>query len=248
MTIRSHGLARQVLPSAALIVMATGLVSALLAPPDRLQGNLQKLMYVHVPAAWLAYAAFLVTLVGSVGWLWRRKQAYDRLAAAAAEVGVFFTGLTLVLGSIWGKPVWGVWWTWDARLVSTALLFFIYIGYLALRRAVPERTDRARRSAVFGILAIAMVPIVHFSVLWWRTLHQPPTVLRPGDPTIDHTMLLVLGINLLGFTLMGLWLLMRRIDMAVDEEALEDATVAQDRELAGAAIEPPHLKGASNSV
>ena len=248
MTTRSHGLARQVLPSAALIVMATGLVSALLAPPDRLQGNLQKLMYVHVPAAWLAYAAFLVTLVGSVGWLWRRKQAYDRLAAAAAEVGVFFTGLTLVLGSIWGKPVWGVWWTWDARLVSTALLFFIYVGYLALRRAVPERTDRARRSAVFGILAIAMVPIVHFSVLWWRTLHQPPTVLRPGDPTIDHTMLLVLGINLLGFTLMGLWLLMRRIDMAVDEEALEDATVAQDRELAGAAIEPPHLKGASNSV
>lgn len=248
MTTRSHWVARRVIPPAAVVVMAAGLVSALLAPPDRLQGNLQKLMYVHVPAAWLAYAAFLLTLAGSVGWLWRRRRAYDRLAAAAAEVGVFFTGLTLVLGSIWGKPVWGVWWTWDARLVTTALLFFIYVGYLALRRAIPERADRARRSAVFGILAFAMVPIVHFSVLWWRTLHQPPTVLRPGDPTIDHTMLLVLGINLLGFTLVGLWLLMQRIGMSFDEEALEDATVALDRDLAGAAIEPPQLKGTSNSV
>ncbi|MHB1067933.1 MAG: cytochrome c biogenesis protein CcsA [Candidatus Nanopelagicales bacterium] len=248
MTTRSHVIARRVIASAAVVVAATGLVAAILAPPDRLQGNLQKLMYVHVPTAWLAYAAFLLTLVGSVGWLWRRRQAYDRLAAAAAEVGVFFTGLTLVLGSIWGKPVWGVWWTWDARLVTTALLFFIYVGYLALRRAIPERADRARRSAVFGILAFAMVPIVHFSVLWWRTLHQPPTVLRPGDPTIDHTMLLVLGINLLGFTLVGLWLLMQRIETAADQEALEDGTVARDRELAGASIEPPHLKGPRDSA
>ena len=248
MTTRSYVIARRVIPPAAVVVTAAGLVFARLAPPDRLQGNLQTLMYVHVPAAWLAYAAFLLTLVGSVGWLWRRARRYDRLAGAAAEVGVYFTGLTVVLGSIWGKPVWGVWWTWDARLVTTALLFFIYVGYLALRRAIPERTDRARRSAVFGILAFAMVPIVHFSVLWWRTLHQPPTVLRPGHPTIDHTMLLVLGINLLGFTLIGLWLLVQRIEAAADQEMLEDATVARDRELAGASIEPPELKGPRNSV
>ena len=243
MTTRSHVIARRVIPAAAVVVAVTGLVFALLAPPDRLQGNLQKLMYVHVPTAWLAYAAFLLTLVGSVGWLWRRRQAYDRLAAASAELGVFFTGLTVVLGSIWGKPVWGVWWTWDARLVTTALLFFIYVGYLALRRAIPERADRARRSAVFGILAFAMVPVVHFSVIWWRTLHQPPTVLRPGDPTIDHTMLLVLGINLLGFTLIGLWLLIQRMELAAQQEALDDAAVAGDRELAGASIEPPRLEG-----
>lgn len=245
---RSQVIARRALPPAAVVVALVGIGSALLAPPDRLQGDLQKLMYVHVPTAWLAYAAFLLTLVGSIGWLWRRRPAYDRLAAASAEVGVFFTGLTVALGSIWGKPVWGVWWTWDARLVTTALLFFIYIGYLALRRAIPDRADRARRSAVFGILAFAMVPVVHFSVLWWRTLHQPPTVLRPGDPTIDHTMLLVLGINLLGFSLIGLWLLMQRIEWAADQEQLEDATVARDRELAGASIEPPQLKGTQNRV
>tara|TARA_R110002051_G_scaffold108532_1_gene181237 strand:+ start:2137 stop:2883 length:747 start_codon:yes stop_codon:yes gene_type:complete len=247
MKTRSHVIARRVIPPVAVIVVGVGLVSALLAPPDRLQGNLQKLMYVHVPTAWLAYAAFLLTLIGSIGWLVSRAQRYDRLAAAAAEVGVFFTALTLVLGSIWGKPVWGVWWTWDARLVTTALLFFVYVGYLALRRAIPERTDRARRSAVFGILAFAMVPLVHFSVLWWRTLHQPPTVLRPGDPTIDHTMLLVLGINLLGFSLIGLWLLMQRIDLTAEQERLDDEAVARDSELAGASIERPQLKGTQNS-
>lgn len=243
MKIRSNVFIRRVIPWAAVVVTGIGLVTALLAPGDRLQGNLQKLMYVHVPTAWLAYAAFLLTLVGSVGWLWRRRQAYDRLAAASAEVGVFFTALTLVLGSIWAKPVWGVWWTWDARLVTTALLFFIYLGYLGLRRAIPDRGDRARRSAVFGILAFVMVPVVHFSVLWWRTLHQPPTVLQPGDPTIDHILLIVLGVNLLGFTLVGLWLLMQRIDLAAAQDALEDAAVTRDRELAGASIEPPQLEG-----
>lgn len=232
----------RLLPLAAVVVGVTGLLAGLAAPPDRLQGNLQKLMYVHVPAAWLAYLSFAVTLLGSAMWLWRRSARFDRLAASAAEVGVFFTGLAIALGAIWGKPVWGVWWTWDPRLVTTALLFFIYLGYLALRRATVDRSDRARRSAVFGLVAFIQVPIVHFSVLWWRTLHQPPTVLRPGDPTIDHTMLAALAVNLLGFSLIWLWLLRDRLRLAAETEALEDAQEAGDRELAGQLVDRPRLR------
>ena len=241
-------LASRVFPVAAVVVAVGGAGAALLAPPDRLQGDLQKLMYVHVPSAWLAYLAFGLTLLGSVGWLWRRERRFDRFAESAAELGVFFTGLTLVSGSIWGKPVWGVWWTWDARLVSTAVLFFVYLGYLALRRATVDRTDRSRRAAVFGIVAFVQVPIVHFSVLWWRTLHQPPTVLRPGDPTIDHAMLAVLALNVVGITLIGLWLLRQRFRLAAERDGLELAAAGRDRELAGESIAPPQLKGPNADV
>lgn len=236
------------LPILALLLSAGGLAAALTAPPDRLQGDLQRLMYVHVPAAWLAYLSFAVTLAGSIGWLWRRQARYDRLAAAAAEVGVFFTGLAIVLGSVWGKPVWGVWWTWDPRLVTTALLFFIYLGYLALRRAAVDPIDRARRSAVYGLVAFVQVPIVHFSVLWWRSLHQPPTVLRPGDPTIDHVMLLTLMLNVVAFTVLWFWLLRSRIRLAEEQEDLERALASPDRPLAGAYVEPPHLDGSRSDV
>ena len=222
--------------------MAAGLLAGLAAPPDRLQGNLQKLMYVHVPAAWLAYLSFVVTAAGSVGWLWRRSAWLDRLASSAAEVGVFFTGLAIAMGAVWAKPVWGVWWTWDPRLVTTALMFFVYLAYLALRRATLDRTERARRSAVFGVVAFVQVPIVHFSVLWWRTLHQPPTVLRPGDPTIDHTMLAALAINLFGFSLLGLWLLTERMRLAAEIEAVEDGQAAADQELAGQLVDRPLLR------
>ncbi len=236
------------LPIAAIVVAAAGQVAAFLAPPDRLQGDLQRLMYVHVPAAWLAYLFFALTLVGSVGWLWRRDSRYDRLALASAELGVLFTGLAIALGSIWGKPTWGVWWTWDPRLVTTALLFFVYLGYLALRRATPDRTDRARRSAVFGVVAFVQVPIVHFSVLWWRTLHQPPTVLRPGDPTIDHVMLAALLGNVLAFTLIGAWLLRVRLRLAADEDVLEDLQAVRGRELAGGSVDQPRLPGGPSLV
>lgn len=233
----------KLIPPAAVIVTLAGLAGALVAPRDQLQGDLQRLMYVHVPAAWVAYLAFGFTVLGSIGWLWRRNRRFDTFAEASAEVGVFFTGLTLVTGSIWGKPVWGVWWTWDARLVTTALLFFVYLGYLALRRATADRTDRARRAAVFGIVAFVQVPIVHFSVVWWRTLHQPPTVLQPGHPPIDHTMLAVLLLNVVAVGLVGLWLLRQRFRLAAERDTLEDAAIARDRELAGASIRPPELKG-----
>ena len=236
------------LPIAAGVLSVAGLLAALAAPPDRIQGNLQRLMYVHVPAAWLAFLGFGLTLVGSVGWLWKREDRFDRLAAASAEVGVFFTGLAIVLGSIWGKPVWGVWWTWDPRLVTIALLFFVYLGYLALRRATLDPRRRSYRSAVFGVVAFVQVPIVHLSVLWWRSLHQPPTVLRPGDPTIDHVMLAALMINLVAFTALFALLLRSRMRLARDEQAMEAAAVPDRAVLAGDAVRPPRLEGSGLGV
>jgi heme exporter protein C len=225
-------------------LLGLGLAAAMLAPPDRGQGDLMRLMYVHVPAAWLAYLAFAITLVGSLGWLRRRTAGADRLAAAAAELGVLFTALTLVLGSIWAKPVWGVWWTWDPRLVTTALLLLVYLGYLGLRRATPDPEARARRSAVFGVVAFVQVPVVHLSVVWWRTLHQPPTILRPGDPTIDHRMLAALLVNLVAFTALFLVLLRQRVELARIRDEAEAARLDPDRPVAGAAILPPRLEGA----
>ncbi|MGH3979428.1 MAG: cytochrome c biogenesis protein CcsA [Pseudonocardiaceae bacterium] len=231
------------MPAVAAAFVAAGVTVAMVAPPDRLQGDLQRLMYVHVPAAWIAYLAFAVTLGGSAGWLWRRRPEHDRLAASAAELGVFFTGLALVLGSIWGKPVWGVWWTWDPRLVTTALMFFVYLGYLALRRATLDPVARARRSAVYGMVAFVQVPIVHMSVLWWRTLHQPPTVLRPGDPTIDHGMLAALLVNVAAFTVVFLLLLRGRIRLAQAEDEREVGDRSDAGELAGRAVTSPQLDG-----
>lgn len=230
-------------PTLTGLLLIAGLLAALVAPPDRIQGNYQRLMYVHVPTAWVAYLAFATTFAASGLWLWRRQGRFDRLAAASAELGVFFTGLTIALGSIWAKPVWGVWWTWDPRLVSTALMFFVYLGYLALRRATVDPAARARRSAVFGVVAFVQVPIVHMSVVWWRALHQPPTVLRPGDPTIDSRMLAALLLNTLAFTVLAGLLLRARLRLAVAQEQLDTAQVAEGRELAGQAVTAPQPQG-----
>ena len=224
---------------AALLAVLAGVAFALSAPADRLQGDLQRLMYVHVPSAWLAYLAFTVTLVASVAWLRTRRDRWDDLAVASVEVGVFFTGLALATGSLWGKPVWGVWWTWDPRLVTTALLFLIYLAYLGLRRSLDDPEVRARRSAILGIVAFVQVPIVHLSVVWWRTLHQPPTVLKPGDPSMDHTMLAALMLNVVAFTLVYAALVRRRRDIAAAERRAEQTLAAADAPLAGDAVTPP---------
>ena len=144
-------------------------------------GNLVRLLYVHPPMAWVAFLAFGVASLASLLYLWPRTRAehFDRLAGASAEVGVVFTGLTLVSGSIWGRPTWGAWWVWDPLLTTTALLFVLYLGYLALRRVPGDFHVRARRSAIGALIAFVDVPIVYFSVEWWRSLHQAPTVLNP---------------------------------------------------------------------
>jgi heme exporter protein C len=199
---------------AAAALAASAVVSLAVAPPDAEQGNLQRLMYVHVPAAWLAYLAFGVVFGSSIAYLRTRRARWDRLAAASAEVGVLFTALAIALGMVWGKPVWGVWWTWDPRLTTTALLLLIYLGYLAVRR-LPESPDRrARWSAVIGIVGFANVPVVHLSVTWWRSLHQPPTVLRPDGPSLDPAMLWTLLLAVAAFTLVYAALVSMRLRLA----------------------------------
>jgi heme exporter protein C len=166
-----------------LLALAAAQMGAVLtSPPDRDMGDLQKIMYVHVPAAWNAFLAYVVVAVGSLFYLWKREERYDLLAASAAEVGAVLTGLTLALGSIWGRPTWGVWWAWDARLTSTAVLFLISVGYLALRAFVEDPDRRAQWSAAVGLLGALNVPIVYMSVRWWRTLHQIQSSPETVDP------------------------------------------------------------------
>lgn len=226
---------------AAIGTLATAFVAGLVVPPDAVQGDLQRIMYVHVPSAWLAYLSFTVTLVASVAYLRVRSLRWDRLAGASAEVGVVFTGLALITGMIWGKPVWGVWWTWDARLVLTAVMFFVYLGYLALRRSFEDPQIRAHRSAVLGVVAALQIPIVHFSVTWWRGLHQPPTVLRPDNPQIDTPLLFALLMAVTAFTVVFVALVTRRAELTAAEDA---ARQPDDTDVtAGSAITAPIVGG-----
>src|SRR4029450_7944168 len=195
----------------AAILLALGLGVGLgWAPRDAVQGNVQRIMYVHVPALLTGYVAIGGALVASVLYLWTRRAAWDRVAAAAGELAVCFVGLTLATRSIWGHPRWGTWWTWDARLTSTAILFVIYLGYLLLRSVVDDPERAATYAAVLGIVGALDVPIIHFSVQWWRTLHQPATILRPQAPTMDAAMLVALMVNLAAFICTFAYLAIRR--------------------------------------
>ncbi|HEX5816487.1 MAG TPA: heme ABC transporter permease CcmC [Methylomirabilota bacterium] len=207
------------LSSAAL---ALGLVMAFgVAPREVSQGNVQRIMYVHPPLAWVAYLAFGVVAAGSIAYLVRRAPGADRLAHASAEVGVLFTGLAIATGSIWGKPTWGTWWTWDARLTSVAILFVMYLGYLLLRGTVEDRERAARYCAVLGIVAALDMPLVHFSVYWWRTLHQPPSLMKPGGFTGSAAILWPLLVNLAAFTVLYAYLVAKRVRLLrAEAEAL----------------------------
>jgi heme exporter protein C len=215
----------RVLGVAALAALAASAVLSLaVAPPDAVQGDVQRLMYVHVPAAWLAYLSFLVVFVASIAYLRTGRIRWDRIAAASAEIGVVFTSLAIALGALWGKPVWGTWWTWDPRLTTTAVLLLIYLGYLAVRRITDDPRRRARWSAVLGIVGFVDVPIVHLSVVWWRSLHQGPTVLRIGGPEIHGSMLAALLVGVAAFTLAYAYLMTLRLRVGrLEEGAARDA-------------------------
>lgn len=217
----------------ALAVLAVVAVAqafgVLTSPPDRDMGHLQKIMYVHVPAAWNAFLAFVVVLFGSVTYLWKREEKWDLLAASAAEVAAMLTALTIALGSIWGRPTWGVWWTWDPRLTSTAILLVIIVGYLALRSFVDEPERRARWSAVVGILGALNVPIVYMSVRWWRTLHQP----QSSPSTVDPAYAWGLRLNAIAFLLVMIWLVRARYRAARLERIVE---LAAEREALGGRV------------
>ncbi len=214
-----------VLGTASLALLVVGAYLGLVwSPPDVQQGNAMRIMYVHVPAAWVAYLAFFVVMVASGMYLWKRNLKWDRLAGSAAELGVLLTALTLTVGSVWAKPIWGVWWTWDPRVTTTAILFVIYAGYLMLRTLQVDPLARARQAAVVGIVGFIDIPIVHMSVLWWRSIHQAPTVLQPGlqDPPLDDRMEISLFVNLLAFTVLFVFLLGQRMRLARMEQQRDE--------------------------
>jgi heme exporter protein C len=195
----------------AAVGVAVGLVMNFgIAPREVTQGNVQRIMYLHVPCAWVAYLAFGVVFVASIAYLARRSPAADRVAHASAETGVIFTGVAIATGSIWGKPTWGTWWTWDARLTSVAVLFVMYLGYLLLRGMIEDHERASRYAAVLGIIAALDVPLVHFSVYWWRTLHQPPSVLKPGPAAMPAAILTALLVNVAAFTLLYAYFVSKR--------------------------------------
>lgn len=208
------------------------------SPADVNQGESVRIMYAHVPGAWLAYLAFIVTGVSSAAYLWKRTRSltWDRIAGASAEVGVLFMGISLVTGSLWGRITWGTYWTWDARLTTTAFLFVTYVGYLAVRGLGGSHHQRARRSAVLALLAVLEIPLVHFSVRLWNTLHQEASVAGRGtDVTMDGLMLFSLFLGVIVFTLMYVWLVLHRqralaLQDMVDETGLDAALAARRAE------------------
>lgn len=188
------------------------------------QGSSVRIMYVHVPTAWVAYLAFVFTAVCSAGHLWGRRHSLnlDRLAGASAEVGVIFMGVTLVTGSLWGRLSWGTYWQWDPRLTTTAFLFVTYIGYLAVRGLGGTQQQRAKRSSIVALFAVLEIPLVHFSVVLWRSLHQKATVLRPnGDVTMDGLMLFTLMFGVVVFTATFAWLVLHRSRVLALADAVE---------------------------
>ena len=203
-------------------VIAAQVYSILTSPAEGDMGHLQKIMYVHVPAAWMTFLAFFVVLVFSTRYLWSGRENDDLLAAAAAEVGAVFNGLTLLLGMIWGRPAWGVWWVWDARLTSTLVLFLIFVGYLALRAYVDDPHRKARWSAAVGAIGAINVPIVYMSVTWWRTLHQPPS----SPSTLDPAYTMGLRLNAIAFLLVLIYFIRKRYEIARVERAIEHVAEA----------------------
>lgn len=203
--------AQRTLGLAGLVAVAVGsFVGLFVVPADALQGEVQRLLYVHVPTAWIAFLAFFIVFLMSVLYLIQRKLKWDLVALACAEVGVLCTALTLVLGSLWARPTWGVWWEWDPRLTTTALLLVIYIGYLIVRSMTEDPDQRARWAAVIGIVGFVQVPIVYLSVFWWRSLHQPPSSPQSMATSIGS----VLMLNVVAWTLVFTYLALRRYRLA----------------------------------
>ncbi len=184
---------------AGLLILA-GLWLAAGAPPDYQQGHSVKIMFIHVPSAWLALFAYLLVAASSFGLLVFRHPVADVSAKAAAPIGAAFTLLALVTGSLWGKPMWGAYWVWDARLTSVLILFFLYLGLIALRSSIEDETLAARLTAILGLVGVVILPVIKFSVDWWNTLHQPASVLKLDGPAIHASLLTPLMVMAVGFT------------------------------------------------
>jgi heme exporter protein C len=208
--------------TAALIAVAAALVRAIFYTPLELkQGAAQKIFYLHVPAAWVAFLAFALVAIASAMYLWIRDVRLDRFAESSAEVGVVFTTVVLVTGPLWAKPIWGTYWAWwDVRLVSTLFLWFIYVAYIVLRGAVESPTLRARYSAVLGILGALLIPFIHLSVYLFSTLHPLPIVAKASKPSLPGEMLLTLFVSLGAFTLLYIAFVRARYRYAEERDAM----------------------------
>lgn len=206
----------------AAALLAVGLWGGLvLAPPDYLQGEGFRIIYVHVPSAWLSMFTYVVMAVAAaIGLIWRIKLAHA-VAASCAPIGASFTFLALVTGAVWGKPMWGTYWEWDPRLTSELILLFLFLGYMSLRASFDEITKADRASAVLAIVGVVNVPIIHFSVVWWNTLHQGPTLTKLGSPSITGDMLWPLLVMVLAYQLLFAGLLFRRVRSQVLEREFQ---------------------------
>ena len=200
---------------AVLAVAATFVRAMAFTPLEARQGAAQKIFYLHVPAAWVGFLAFGLVALAGVGYLILRDERLDRFAASSAEVGVVFTTVVLITGPIWAKPIWGAWWTWDARLTSTLFLWFIYLGYMVLRGAIDDRAMRARYAAILGILGALLIPFIYLSVYLFRTLHPRPTGELPSS--MLQTLLIALG----AFTLLYVAFVRTRYELALEQDAVD---------------------------
>lgn len=227
---RFLGLARRLTPwvfGAAAALMAVGLYGALfVAPPDYQQGESVRIMFVHVPAAWMAMASYTALAVASaIGFIYKHPLA-DVSAKSMALPGAIFTALALITGSLWGKPTWGTYWVWDARLTSVLILFFLYVGYIALWEAIEEPARAARAAAILALVGAVNVPIIHYSVEWWSTLHQGSSVLRKDGPSIHFSMLWPLLTMALGYTVLFAGIVLIRMRSEILERRLRSLRMA----------------------
>lgn len=212
----------KILAPLTLITISAALYGAFLyAPQERTMGDVQRIFYFHVGSWWIAFLAFAVVFGASVAYLVTRRRRYDTLALASAEIGVVFTSMGLFTGPLWAKPAWGIYWTWDARLTTALILWLIYLGYLMLRRYVPDESKRANLAAVAGIVGFVDVPIVYFSIRWWRTQHPQPVIMGGEGSGLDPLMAQALMVSLAGFLLLYLLLLAHRVIIAQAQQEIE---------------------------
>ena len=213
---------------AALVSLAATCALGLTLPKTVEQAEYSRLIAIHPGIAWMAYTASVVTALASVLWLVprTRRPLWDLVAGSSAELAALFTALMLATGSIWGRPTWGVWWVWDARLTLSALMLALLLGYLAIRRVPAEPDVRARRSAMTAVLAVLVVPVNHFAVTWWRTLHQDRSLDLTPEDSLDGSFLGAMALGFLAMTLVYAWLLVHRVRLARIEELRETAALA----------------------
>ena len=222
--------------TAAVLIAYAMYLAFFVAPPDYQQGETVKIMFIHVPSAWLATMGYGLIAASSFGLLVFRHPLADVSAKAAAPIGAVFTLLALITGSLWGKPMWGTYWVWDARLTSVLILFFLYLGLIALRSSIEDEALAGKLTAVLGLVGVAILPVVKFSVDWWNTLHQGASVLRLGGSTIHPDLLIPLLVSALGFTVLFIALHLKAMRNEILRRRVKALTLAAVARSHGASI------------